>query len=117
VDPQLDDVLKNRYSISFDVTDVPSSAFMTAGEAWLRCRSGELEASICGHGDYRGLWFIAVNVVRDFYSLHDREASPWDTWRQAGEVHWRMLEGETVAVDLIARSPDGPMTEIRPPWL
>jgi transglutaminase-like putative cysteine protease len=116
-DPQLDDVLKSYYSVPFDATNMPCSAFMTAGEAWLRCRSGQFDPAIFGHGPYRGLWFIRVNVVRDHYSMNDQEVSPWDTWRQADDAHRRVLERELEGADFIARSPDAPLVPITPPWL
>ena len=36
-----------------------------------------------GHGQTKGLWFMKVDLIRDFYALNNRETSAWDRWRDA----------------------------------
>src|SRR4051812_17441386 len=61
-DAQLDDALRADLSIEFDHTDLPTAAFMSAGEVWLGCQLGKLDPTCFGHGAVRGLWFVYVNV-------------------------------------------------------
>ena len=82
-DAQLDPVMRSACGISFNTADVPRDVFMTAGEAWLQCRTGEGNPDEFGNEGTRGLWFMNVNVVRDCHAVNNREASAWDRWREA----------------------------------
>lgn len=118
VDAQIDGVLRQRLGIRFDTTDVPSAMFMTAGEAWRRCREESGDPAEFGHGFARGLWFIRVNVVRDHCALNRAETSAWDSWRRAIDVHRYVPEIDMVPTDELATRPEGPaMNRATPPWL
>jgi len=117
MDAQLDEVHRKHLGIDFDITDVPADQFITAGEAWRRCRKGAIDDSHFGHGDAKGLWFVRVNVMRDHYSLNQSELSPWDSWRQATEKHRVVSKDDQRAVDPLAAEPDAAKVEIAPPWL
>lgn len=82
VDPQFDEVWRVRARIKHDIFDVPSDHFLTAGDAWIKCRSGEADPATFGifQGDLRGLWFIAGVLVRDIAALNKMEMLQWDTW-------------------------------------
>lgn len=80
VDAQLDVVQRTALNIDFDPLDVPRTRFLVAGEAWTRCRAGELDPQRFGFLDMAGLWFIAGNVVRDLAAFAKREMLPWDVW-------------------------------------
>jgi hypothetical protein len=82
VDPQFDDVWREKLRIDHDVLDVPRDRFLVAGDAWVQCRSGEADPSKFGivFADLRGLWFIAGNLVRDVAALNKVEMLPWDVW-------------------------------------
>lgn len=80
VDAQLDEVQRKLFGIRFDPLDVPRDQFLTAGDAWRRCRAGELDPDAFGIMDMHGCWFIAGNVVRDVAALNNREMLPWDVW-------------------------------------
>ena len=82
VDAQLDEVWRERLAIRFDVTDMPRAQFLTAAEAWRRCRSGEADPELFGisFAGLRGLWFIAASLVRDIAALNKMEMLPWDVW-------------------------------------
>lgn len=116
-DAQLDDVQRQKLGIAFDITDLPGDMYVTAGEAWQRCRSSRDDATRCGHGTVKGLWFMRVNVVRDHYALNNAETSPWDTWRQANGPHLLVSESDQRVTDEIARHPDSARCDIAPPWL
>jgi hypothetical protein len=61
---------------------VPREKFLTAADAWRRCRGGELDPRLFGieFQQRRGLWFIAGNLVRDLATLNGCEVLPWDVW-------------------------------------
>ncbi len=82
-DAQLDGVTAAARNVTFDPANVPRHEFLTAGEAWLHCRSRNDDPNRYGHGRTRGIWFMHVNVVRDVLATNDREASAWDRWREA----------------------------------
>jgi hypothetical protein len=116
IDPQLDAVLAKHLGIAFDPTDLPQDMFMSAGEAWLRCRAGEYDASTFGHGTSCGLWFIHVNVMRDHLVLNGSEVSSWDTWRNATAAHLALSEDDLRIADAIAADPTQAIRAITPPW-
>ena len=116
VDAQLDDVQRQHLGVHFDTTDLPSANFLTADEAWRRCRSGAASAQDFGHGASKGLWFMRVNLVRDHYALNETEVSPWDAWRQAGPAHQFVSEAEQAALDALAGRPEAAMVRVPPPW-
>ena len=82
LDAQFDDVFIRNLSIRHDVHDVPRDQFLTAADAWRRCRSGELDPRAFGieFSHLRGLWFVASSLVRDLATLNGCEVLPWDVW-------------------------------------
>jgi hypothetical protein len=114
-DATIDEAFKDSRAIAFDPTDVPRSSFLTAGKAWLNCRTGGRPAERFGQGATTGLWFIHVNVMRDHYALNIRETSPWDGWR-AAEASRRAVANHA-AIDAIAEQPFQPLVEATPGWL
>jgi hypothetical protein len=117
-DAELDAFLRAAWNITFDPADLPAEAFITAGEAWLRCRSGALDPGQVGHGDVRGLWFLHVNVMRDHRALHQMETSSWDSWRQPAPGDRHIPEQALARLDEIARCPEArPRDFPQPPWL
>ncbi len=82
VDPQIDDVWRARLNIRFDTLDLPAGQFLTASEAWRRCRSNETDEGRFGisFAGLRGLWFVAGSLVRDLAALNKMEMAPWDVW-------------------------------------
>ena len=81
-DPQIDDVWRRRLGIHFDTLDLPRTEFLTASDAWRRCRSGEADEQQFGisFAALRGLWFVAGSLVRDMAALNKMEMAPWDVW-------------------------------------
>jgi hypothetical protein len=117
-DPQFDEVWRRQLKIEHDVLDVPRARFLTAGDAWGRCRAGEADPSKFGifQGDLRGLWFIAGDLVRDLAALNKMEMLPWDVWGampRPGEA----LKGDRLAffdrIAALTRTPDAAFEELR----
>ena len=117
VDAQLDEVTRAACNVVFDPLDLPPGVFLTAGEAWLRCRNGEADPDSFGNATTKGLWFISVNVMRDAYVMNNRETSVWDRWREASPEHRVVLAHELPALDNLARNPAQPISGGGPPWL
>lgn len=117
-DAQLDRIIAPRLDIGFDLADLPDDMFITAGEAWRRCRAGEVDPMDFGHGaQASGMWFVRVNVVRDHHSVNGRETSDWDTWRQATAAHHILSDSECAETDEIAAHPAAPSAGLNPSWL
>lgn len=116
-DPQIDPMLRQRYQIEFDPADVPRQFFLTAGEAWLKCRGAGADPATFGHGSSTGWWFLKVNVLRDHCTLNGRETSAWDRWREA--PHWTrsIPDGESQLLDSLAVHPEQPLIELPADWL
>jgi Transglutaminase-like superfamily len=115
-DAQLDRLLQQKRGISFDPADTPRQRFMTAGQAWKACRADKLDPTSFGHGEVKGLWFIKVNVVRDHYSINNRETSAWDSWRAAPGPKRMVSDQDLAWLDEIADCPERPVTDINPDW-
>jgi hypothetical protein len=82
LDSQFDDVFVRNLAIGHDIHDVPRDQFLTASDAWRRCRTGELDPELFGieFSQLRGLWFIAGSLIRDLATLNGCEILPWDVW-------------------------------------
>lgn len=117
VDPQLDEIQRNKCHVAFDTTDVPRQSFVTAGEAWLDCRAGRSDANRFGHGETTGMWFLKVNLVRDHYVLNDRVTSLWDTWRSAPPSMRTVSDDEAAQLDELAAFPECALVEMTPNWV
>ncbi|MEI1251900.1 transglutaminase-like domain-containing protein [Rhizobium aouanii] len=79
-DFQIDDLQRAALQLDFDPLDQPPGKFQSAGETWQRCRAGAADPGKFGIFDESGLWFIAMNLVRDFAALNNMEMLPWDNW-------------------------------------
>jgi hypothetical protein len=114
-DPQIDDVWRRRLDIRFDTLDLPRTQFLTASEAWRRCRSGEADEQQFGisFAGLRGLWFVVGNLVRDTAALNKMEMAPWDVWgaqpKPEGEFDLSFFD-ELAA---LTRDPDQTFAELR----
>lgn len=117
-DPQFDEVWRAQLKIEHDVLDVPRDRFLTAGDAWARCRAGEADPSKFGifEGDLRGLWFIAGDLVRDLAALNKMEMLPWDIWGAMPRPD-EALKGDRLAffdrIAALTRAPDASFEELR----
>ena len=115
-DAQLDAVQRAALNPSFDPMDVPRDRFLVAGEAWRLCRSGEADPASFGIMQWRGLWFVAGNVVRDLASLNKVELLPWDVWGLAPEGDRAFGPAELALLDEAAafgRTPDADFASLQ----
>jgi excinuclease ABC subunit A len=76
-------IAKKHHLISFDIYDVPSTAFMVAGYVWQKCRSGELDENNFGYGfvnRIKGLFYVRNRMLHDVASLNLQERLVKDRW-------------------------------------
>lgn len=79
-DPQIDELQADVVRLDFDPYDQPAGKFLTASEAWVAARAGELDPQRCGIFDMWGMAFIGGNVLSDLACLNKVELLPWDAW-------------------------------------
>jgi hypothetical protein len=110
VDAQLDAVWRRRIPIDFDHLDVPHDRFITAGDAWRKCRVGEADPRNFGIyvSEQRGLWFVASEVMRDLAALNNMEMLPWDVWGAMPSSNDEMDERRLALFDRLARLTQAP---------
>ena len=101
LDPELSARVRHYFKVTFPPTDVPRDGFLTAGDAWLRVRRGEIDPARCGVSaiGVAGAWFVAASVVRDLAALNKREMLEWDYWGIARDFR----PGVTPADAVLAR--------------
>ncbi len=78
VDAQLDAFQREALGIAFDPLDVPHGQFVTGGRAWQMCRADEADPDKFGIFEWRGIWFVRGDLIRDFLALNKVEILPWD---------------------------------------
>ncbi|MBY5802664.1 transglutaminase domain-containing protein [Rhizobium leguminosarum] len=101
-DFQIDDLQRAALKLDFDPLDQPSGKFLSAGEAWQRCRAGTADPGKFGIFDESGFWFIAMNLVRDFAALNNMEMLPWDNWGSMPEPEEEMSADGLARFDRLA---------------
>lgn len=84
-DAQLDPIHKAALSIELDAHDLPRGQFLNSRQAWRRLRDGD-DPALFGQAPDTGLWFMRVNLARDFLALMKREVSDWDRWREVPDL-------------------------------
>jgi hypothetical protein len=113
-DPQIDEVWRRRLNIQLDTLDLPRTQFLTAADAWRRCREGEPDERFgISFAGLRGLWFVAGSLIRDMAALNKMEMAPWDVWGaqpRPGEEFDLEFFDELAA---LTRDPDRAFVEVR----
>jgi hypothetical protein len=113
-DPQIDAVWRRRLSIRFDTIDLPRTQFVTASEAWRRCRGGEPDERFgISFADLRGLWFVAGSLVRDMAALNRMEMSPWDVWGAQPRPREELDLAFFDELAALTQDPDGAFPDMR----
>jgi hypothetical protein len=69
-----------RLNISFDLTDLPESAFISAARAWQLCRDGKADPQRFGSRQYRGWPIMRNRLIQDLALLNKQELLVWDLW-------------------------------------
>jgi len=118
VDPQFDEVWRERLKIRHDALDVPRDRYLAGADAWAKCRAGEADASQFGilKGELRGMWFIAGVLIRDLAALNKMEMLQWDVWGAMPRPGEAISDERLAFFDRIAaltRDPDGSFGELR----
>ena len=118
VDPQFDELWREKLKIEHDVLDVPRDRFLVAADAWTMCRAGLADPATFGifRGNLRGLWFIAGDLVRDVAALNNMEMLPWDVWGAMPRPDEHLTDDTLTFFDDLARlasRPDVPCAELR----
>ncbi|MDN0197268.1 transglutaminase domain-containing protein [Streptomyces sp. S.PNR 29] len=93
------------YDIPFDPVDVPRDRFLVAQDAWRACREGRADPEtfgLSGVEEFRGLWFVRGNVIRDLAALNGVELLPWDGWGPAFLGRAPLTEEDLAAADAAA---------------
>jgi hypothetical protein len=119
-DFQIDDLQRNQLKLGFDPLDLPRGHFLSAGETWRLCRSGEADPARFGIFDEGGFWFIGMNLVRDFAALNTMEMLPWDNWGAMPRPEEDMPEEQALVFDHLAaltQEPSVRFDEIRTLYL
>jgi hypothetical protein len=101
-DAQIDAVQREGMGIRVDTLDLDREEFWVAGQAWLRCRSGEEKPEDFGILDMWGLWFVRDNLLRDLAALCKVELLPWDAWGQMGTEIDDLDANELALLDRVA---------------
>lgn len=97
--PQAAEVL----GLTFDAHDQPPGMFLTAAEAWQRCRSGAEDPQRFGIFDLRGLFFVVGSMIQDLAALNKVELLPWDMWGSLDHgPGWQPSADELVHLDALA---------------
>ncbi len=111
VDPQLDELQREKLSLSFDPLDAPRDQFVVAGEGWRLCRAGEADPDAFGIADMHGLWFVRGNVVRDVAALNRVELLPWDCWGIIDARDEELSADDLAVLDRVAELAGGDVPE------
>jgi hypothetical protein len=117
VDPQFDEVWREKLKIDHDILDVPRDRFLVAADAWTKCRAGEADPTKFGihFADLRGLWFVAGNLVRDVAALNKMEMLPWDVWGAQPRPNEQLNDEQLAFFDKLAmltREPDASFEDL-----
>jgi hypothetical protein len=97
--PQAAEVL----GLAFDAHDQPAGVFLTAAEAWQRCRGGAEDPKQFGIFDLRGLFFVVGSMIQDLGALNKVELLPWDMWGTLDHgPGWQPTEAELTHLDSLA---------------
>ena len=73
-----------------DPSDLRPGEFLSGGEAWMLCRSGDVDPMRFGvHGvpENFGIGEVRGNVIRDLAALNQVEMLPWDHWGRMMESY------------------------------
>jgi hypothetical protein len=111
-DAQIDAIQREQMEITVDTLDLGREEFWVAGQAWLRCRSGEESPEDFGILDMWGLWFVRDNLLRDLAALCKVELLPWDSWGQMETDVKDLGEEDLALLDRVAELTTDPIPDV-----
>lgn len=112
VDPQLDELQKEKLNIGFDTTDLPEGEFLPGGKAWKLVRDGKEDAEKFGIFDMRGITFILGDLLRDLAALNKVELLPWDCWGLMMKSEGELLTEDYELLDQVVETIEKDSEEI-----
>lgn len=113
-DAQLDGFQVRALGATFDPCDLPRDQFLTGGEAWQLCRTGQADPDAFGIADLQGLWFVRGNLVRDVAALNKVELLAWDVWGAIGSRDEDLSAADLEALDQMAGLSSGAVSDFEP---
>src|SRR5450756_1613548 len=135
MDPQIDPFQQSTLKLAFSPLDLPPGQFSVAGDAWVKCRTRQVDPARCGISadpsyfgleTLYGLWFVRGQLLRDFAALNKVETVPllvrlgkglnWNSWRLVGASDAELSAEDYRLLDTIAEyscHPDEHFDEIR----
>ena len=69
-----------QLDIPFNLTDLPCDRFITAAEAWVKCRQKEINPARFGSRDFRAMPMIRNRLIQGLALLNKKEDLLWDVW-------------------------------------
>ncbi len=88
VDPQLDDEWLARRAQGTTSESLARLLYLSGGEAWQRCRRGELDPDRFNMGGTNwGIGEIRGSVLFDLAALNQNEMLPWDCWARMEDAY------------------------------
>jgi hypothetical protein len=101
-DPEVDDLVAERFALDFDAHDQQPGRFLTGAEAWALVRAGDADARAFGIFDMWGEAFVGGNVIGDFSCLNKVEMLPWDQWGMKPDPHAPLPDESVATLDEVA---------------
>ncbi len=80
VDPQVDDVQREVLKTTLDMTDLPNSQFLDAGESYYELKSEKVKPERIGIFEFRGWQYVHYKLVSDLACINSVEVLPWESW-------------------------------------
>lgn len=109
VDPQYSDrAFQQMGHENASSEHLAGTMYWSGGEAWMRCRRGELDPDRCNMGGSNwGIGEVRGSVLYDIAALNKHEMLPWDVWGrmeagykgEAGEAYDDLLDSVGEAVE------------------
>lgn len=88
VDPQLDDEWLAKRTPGVTSESLARAMYLTGGEAWRQCRSGEADPDRFNMGGANwGTGEIRGSVLYDIAALNQDEMLPWDCWARMEDAY------------------------------
>ncbi len=94
VDPQVDDVQREVLKTNLDMTDLPDSQFLDAGESYYELKSEKVKPERIGIFEFRGCQYVHYKLVSDLACINSVEVLPWESWGIIDRIDSKKLSQE-----------------------
>jgi hypothetical protein len=107
VDPELDDLLRERAPADVSPFEVPRPRFISAGRAWLSCRRGGVDPAHFGFDPTNtGMSYIRGQLLRDLACFNKWEPAGSDLWGLAAVTEAALTPDDVALLDRVAAAID-----------